>query len=77
VESWFAFVAPKGTPADIIQRINTELNRHLKDPEFRKLIDARGLAPAGGPSEEVDRRMKSEVDRWSRIIKEAKIVISP
>lgn len=77
VESWFAFVAPKGTPADVVQRMNADLNRHLKDPDFRKLMDARGLAAAGGPPADVDRRMASEVDRWSRIIREANIVIAP
>lgn len=77
VESWFAFVAPRGTPADVVRRINAELNRQLKDGEFRKLIDARGLAPAGGPPEDVDRRMKSEVERWGKIIKDANIAVTP
>jgi tripartite-type tricarboxylate transporter receptor subunit TctC len=77
VESWFALVAPRGTPPGIVARVNAELNRHLHDPELRKLVDARGLAPAGGPPEEVDRRMRSEVERWGRIIKEANIVVAP
>jgi tripartite-type tricarboxylate transporter receptor subunit TctC len=77
VESWFAFVAPRGTPADVVRRINAELNRQLKDGEFRKLIDARGLAPVGGPAEDVDRRMKNEVERWGKIIKDANIVVTP
>lgn len=77
VESWFAFVAPRATPAAIVARINAELNRHLQDPEFRKTLDAQGLAAAGGTSEDVDRRMRTEVERWSRIIREANIRVEP
>lgn len=77
VESWFAFVAPKGTPAAIVSRINAELNRHLQDPDFRKTLEAQGLAAAGGTPTDVDRRMKSEVERWGKIIADANIRIEP
>lgn len=77
VESWFAFVAPKGTPAAIVSRINAELNRHLQDPDFRRTLEAQGLAAAGGTPIDVDRRMKSEVERWGKIIKDANIRVEP
>jgi len=73
VESWFAFVAPKGTPAAIVSRMNAELNRHLQEAEFRKLLEAQGLAAAGGTPDDVDRRMRSEVERWGKIIRDANI----
>jgi len=77
VEPWFAFVAPKGTPAAIVSRINAELNRHLQDPDFRRTLEAQGLAAAGGTPLDVDRRMMSEVERWGKIIKDANIRVDP
>jgi tripartite-type tricarboxylate transporter receptor subunit TctC len=75
VESWFAFVAPRGTPSAIISRLNAVLNQHLREPEFRKALDTHGLAAAGGTPEDVDRRMRSEVERWGKIVRDAGIRI--
>ena len=75
VESWFAFVAPKGTPAAVISRLNAEMNKMLQDADLRKMFDAQGMAVAGGTPEDVDRRMRGEHDRWGRIIREANIKI--
>lgn len=73
VESWFAYVAPKGTPAAVIARLNTELNRILLETEMRKLFDVQGMAVAGGTPEDADRRLRSEHERWAKIIREANI----
>jgi tripartite-type tricarboxylate transporter receptor subunit TctC len=73
VESWFAYVAPKSTPAAAISRLNAELNRILQDAEVRKLFDGQGMAVAGGTAEDADRRMRSEHDRWAKIIRDANI----
>lgn len=73
VESWFAFVAPRGTPSALIARMNADMNRVLQDGEVRKLFDAQGMAVAGGTAEDVDRRMRTEHDRWAKIIRDANI----
>jgi tripartite-type tricarboxylate transporter receptor subunit TctC len=73
VESWFAYVAPKGTPAAAISRLNAELNRMLQDAEVRKLFDTQGMAVAGGTADDADRRMRNEHDRWAKIIRDANI----
>ena len=75
VESWFAFVAPKGTPGAVIARLNGEMNKMFQDAELRKTLDAQGMAVAGGTAEDVDRRMRAEHDRWARILREANIKI--
>jgi len=76
VESWFAFVAPRATPATVIARMNAEMNKILQDAEVRKLFDAQGMAVAGGSADDVDRRMRSEHDRWTKIIREANIRVT-
>jgi len=73
VESWFAFVAPKGTPAGVISRLNAEINKALQDTGLRKSFDAQGMAVAGGTAQDVDQRMRGEHDRWAKIIRDANI----
>lgn len=75
VESWFAFLTPKGTPAAVITRLNTEMNKLLQDADLRRQFDTQGMHVAGGTAEEVDRRMRSEHERWGKIIREAGIKI--
>jgi tripartite-type tricarboxylate transporter receptor subunit TctC len=75
VESWFAFLAPKGTPPAVIARANAEMNKILQDAEVRKLFDTQGMAVAGGTPEDVDRRMRGEHERWAKIIRDANIRI--
>ncbi len=76
VESWFAFVAPRGVPPAVLARLNGEMNKILQDAEVRKLFDAQGMAVAGGTSDDADRRVRSEHDRWAKIIRDANIRIA-
>ena len=73
VESWFAFLAPKGTPAAVISRLNSEMNRMFQDAGLRSSLAAQGMAVAGGTAEDVDRRVRVEHDRWAKIIRDANI----
>jgi tripartite-type tricarboxylate transporter receptor subunit TctC len=75
VESWFAFVTPKSTPSNIVNKLNTEINKLLNDQLVRKSFDALGIAVAGGGADDVDKRMRSEIDRWTQLIRDSKIQI--
>ncbi len=75
VESWFAFVAPKGMPSAVIARLNGEMNKMFQDADLRKTLDAQGMAVAGGTAEDVERRMRVEHDRWAKILRESNIKI--
>jgi tripartite-type tricarboxylate transporter receptor subunit TctC len=75
VESWFAFVTPKSTPSNIVSKLNTEINKLLNDQLVRKSFDALGIAVAGGGADDVDKRMRSEIDRWTQLIRDSKIQI--
>ena len=76
VESWFAFVAPRDVPPPVLARLNAEMNKILQDAEVHKLFDAQGMAVAGGTTEDADRRMRNERDRWAKIIRDANIRIA-
>jgi tripartite-type tricarboxylate transporter receptor subunit TctC len=71
ITAWIGMVAPKGTPKDIVQKVNLEVNKALKDPEFTKQISALGIDPLGNTPEEFDAFLRKEIPRWKQIVKEA------
>ncbi|OZI60757.1 Bug family tripartite tricarboxylate transporter substrate binding protein [Bordetella genomosp. 11] len=71
--NWQGIIAPAGTPRPIIDRLNTELNAILKDPEVAKAIVDSGSQAAGGTPEEFAAFIQSETTKWAKVIKDAKI----
>ena len=61
--------APKGTPAAIIKRLNTETNKALTSPDMVELLSAQALEPVGGPPEDLGRLVASELVKWAKVIK--------
>jgi tripartite-type tricarboxylate transporter receptor subunit TctC len=73
VETWYGVFAPAGTPAPVIAKVNAELNALLKQPDVRALLAKQGMNPEGGPPERFGKLVKSELARWSRVVKGAGI----
>jgi tripartite-type tricarboxylate transporter receptor subunit TctC len=73
--SWFAILAPAGTPAAVINRLNTELDRIVREPETIKRFAAIGGEPIGGPPSTLASLIRDEIPRWRRVAKEAGIHI--
>lgn len=71
--TWFALLAPKGTPEPIVQRVNLELNQILKDPEFRQKLADVGATPLGGSPGELSKHLDAEIKKWGEVIKSAGI----
>lgn len=71
--TWGGFVARAGTPPEIVERINREVNRILRLPEVRESIVRRGNLPAGGTPQEFDALIASEMDYWGEVIRSAKV----
>ncbi len=71
--SWSAVAAPAGTPKEIIARLNGELNQILKLPDIQEKSAAGGAAIIGGTPEQFAAYLKSEVTKFARVVKEAKI----
>ncbi len=70
VNTWFGFVAPAGTPADIVSRLNQEVARVLADAAIRDKLMAQGfeLAPAA-PPEAMARLIRDDLAKWVPIVK--------
>ncbi len=72
---WWGLVARKGAPADVIKRLNQEVNVVLADPAFRKSFSASGITIEGSTTEEFASFMLDEVHRWPAFMK--KIGVTP
>ncbi len=73
VNNWHGVIAPKGTPRAIIDKLNSEINKAVKDPDFAKRIAQDGLEPAGGTPEAFGELLKREVIEWGEVVKAAKV----
>jgi tripartite-type tricarboxylate transporter receptor subunit TctC len=71
--SWYALFAPTGTPPAIIAKINAEMHRAVANAEFSKQLEAMGLVPASSTPTELGDLVKSELARWTKVIRDAGI----
>jgi len=71
--TWFALLAPKGTPPAILDRLNEEVNDVLKDPEVRKRLAGMGAEPLGGTRQALADQLAAETTKWGNVIRESKI----
>jgi tripartite-type tricarboxylate transporter receptor subunit TctC len=73
VVSWNAFFAPKGTPKEIVDKLNTALKDVLAMPEVKERLLELGIEAQWGPPEDIGGRLKSDIDKWSKVIEQAGI----
>lgn len=71
--SWFAVLAPAGTPGDIVARLNAEIVKALADPTVREQLNAQGLTPRGTSAEELGNATKAQLAKYAALIKSAGI----
>ena len=67
--AWSGLYAPAGTPADIINRLNVEVVKILKQPGVKEQLMAQGAEPVGDSPEEFSRFTLAEISKWAKIIK--------
>jgi tripartite-type tricarboxylate transporter receptor subunit TctC len=73
--SWYGILAPAGTPAAVIARLNTELDRIVHEPQIEKRFADIGGEAIGGPPSTLASLIHDEIARWRRVAKEAGIHI--
>ena len=72
-DNWYALFAPAKTPAPVIAKLNAAVNAVLKDPETAKKLIEAGADPAAGTPEQLAEFLKSELERWGKVVKEKNI----
>ncbi len=73
--TWFALLAPKGTPPAVLQRVNVAANEAIADPAVRKRLGELGATPLGGTQKQLADHLSAEIERWGRIVRDAKIEV--
>jgi tripartite-type tricarboxylate transporter receptor subunit TctC len=73
IQNWQGFIAPAGTPKEIITKLNKALNKVLLDPSMREKITSQSNEVGGGTPEEFATLIKSESAKWSAVVKTANI----
>jgi len=69
VEPWYGFMAPAGTPRALVERLNSGFNAALKNPRIAKRLEEAGLRLVGGAPERLGEQIKSESERWAKVVK--------
>jgi tripartite-type tricarboxylate transporter receptor subunit TctC len=70
---WFGMMAPAGTPSPVVNQLSAEVARAMQTPKIREWTLEQGATPVGSTPADFERFVRSEVDRWTRIIKDAGI----
>jgi tripartite-type tricarboxylate transporter receptor subunit TctC len=71
--TWFGLLGPAGMPKPIVDRINSEMKRAVANPDFARQLTAMGLEPASSTPAEFHDMIRTELQRWTRVIREAGI----
>ena len=67
--SWFGLLAPAGTPAPIVARINVEVNKWLQSADAREKLLGQGAEAAGGSPEQFGNFIRGESEKWAKVVK--------
>jgi len=73
MSAWYMVFAPKATPRDVQEKLNAAINKAISDPEMVQRMSAQGVTFVGGTIAQTDAFLKSEIERWGRVIKAANI----
>ena len=71
--TWFALVAPAGTPPDVLARLNAEVKRALAQGDVKQRFAGLGMTAEDSTPEGLDAYIKSEIAKWTKVIKDADI----
>ena len=73
VDIWYALLGPAGLPRPVVTLLNAELIAILRDPEVRAGLLKQGLNPRTGTPAELAKLIETDLERWARVVREAKI----
>lgn len=74
--TWSGLIAPAGTPAAIVKKIQDDANVVLRSPEVKNALQKQGAQAGGGTSEELGKFVDSEIAKWAKVIKDGNITVN-
>jgi tripartite-type tricarboxylate transporter receptor subunit TctC len=75
--TWYGLLAPAGTPASIVNKVNAEMKRAVADAQFSKYLESIGMEPASSTPKEFHDLIRIELARWTKVIRDAGIQPPP
>ena len=75
IAPWYGIVAPRGTPADVVVKLNTSINKLLATPEFREKLAATGAEPRGGSVNDFTGMINAEIPRTEKLVKQSGVAL--
>jgi tripartite-type tricarboxylate transporter receptor subunit TctC len=69
--SWFALLAPAGTPQEILRKLHTETVKALREPDLRAKFAELGMDIVGGTPEQLAAILRADIPKWAKVIKES------
>ena len=73
--NWYGLGAPKATPAEIVEKLNKEINAGLADPKIKVLLADRGSSPLSMMPSEFGKLIADETEKWAKVIRAANIKV--
>jgi tripartite-type tricarboxylate transporter receptor subunit TctC len=73
MSQWYGLLAPAGTPAIVIERLNAEINKALKHPDVLNRMQTEGADPAGSSPQEFGAFFAAEIVKWTDVVRKAGI----
>ena len=73
IDIWYGVLAPAGTPQPIVDRLNAEINKVMRDPQVMEKLVPQGLEPVGSTPERLAATIKSDLVKYKKIAKDANI----
>jgi tripartite-type tricarboxylate transporter receptor subunit TctC len=72
---WYGIFGPRGLPKDIVEVWNREVGKIIQGKDMQERFSAEGIDPVGGPAQRFVDAIRRDVERWRRVVKEAKITL--
>ena len=69
--SWFGILAPAGTPAPIVAKLNAEIAKYLATPEAKEKLAKQGANAAGGTPDDFAKHIAAETAKWAKVVKDS------
>ena len=73
VDMWYGVLAPKGTPSDVVERLNVEIGKILKHPDVAKSFESQGMVPAASTPAAFGALVAKDAQRWAEVVKKGNI----
>jgi tripartite-type tricarboxylate transporter receptor subunit TctC len=74
--TWFGVFAPRGTPPEILAKLNAEFNKALADPRLNEILRMEGAEAIGGTPAQFRTFVQGEIDRWAPVVKAAGVKVN-